>query len=339
MSLVKRLSPDKLNERVEEEKDTKMRMRCRSLFMLLLTLNLIALLSVPSINPAKGIQDFTVNHILHEDQSYVWVMGEVINNRNKPAKNVSVAITFLFPSPATSTKNYSTAAWLGVILPGRRSPFAVHIDKQEVQGYAVCMVEIQHYEDSEPKPFGLSITNDYLILDPNSSICSGTITFNGTVGTKHLIAMGCVYDDKGLFSVGSTPIDFNSNLTYGASADFAFRTLFANASSNITSFIITAESIRQLNDPGYAVYAEKTGLTAPSNESNPTFDYLLLFPVSAIIAVVIITIVIFRKQKAGHFRKTRLHKRSDKAVRPQKSKDISMPSFSMHVLHPLAHAQ
>ena len=306
--------------------------------MLLLILNLIALLSVPSINFVKGIQDFTVNHILHEDESYVWVMGEVINNRETPARNVSVAITFLFPSPSTLTKNYSTTAWLGVVLPGRRSPFTINIDKQEVQGYAECTVEIQHYEDSEPKPFGLSISNDYLILDPNSTVCSGTVTFNGTVGTKHLVVMGCVYNDKGLFDVGSQPLDFQSNLLDGDTADFAFRTLFANTSSNITSFIVTAESISQPNHPGYAVYEERTGLVVPSDEPSQTIDYRLglLLAVSAIIAVVILTIIAVRKQKAGHVKKRGSTKHSDRAVRPQKSKDISMLSLSMHVLHPLA---
>lgn len=309
---------DKINKRVEEEKDTKM--RCRSLFMLLLIVDLIALFSVSSMNSVKGVQDFTVNHILHEDESYVWVMGEVINNRDKPARNVSVAITFLFSNLPTTTKNYSTIALLDVIMPGRRSPFAVHIDKQEVQGYSECMVEIQHYEDSEPKPFGLSIMDIYLILDSNSCVCSGTIAFNGTgVGPKHLAAMACVYNDKGLFDVGTETIDLNSNMSYGDTADFGFRALFTNKSSNITSFTVTTESISHLNDPGYAAYAEVTSLKA-SNEPSQTIDYRLLLPVSAIIAVVIITIISVRKQKAGHVKKRGSTKR-------------------MHVLHPLARAQ
>jgi hypothetical protein len=324
LSPVKRLSSDnKINKRVEEEKDTKM--KCRSLFMFLLIVDLIALFSVSSMNSVKGIQDFTVNHRLHEDESYVWVMGEVINNRDKPAKNVSVAITFLVPSLPTHIKNYYTTAWLGVILPGRRSPFAIHIDKQEVQGYAGCMVEIQHYENSEPKPFGLSLTNDYLYLDSNSSVCSGTVMFNGTVGTKHLIVMACVYDDKGLFDVGSQPIDFSGNLSYGDTTDFGFRALFTNTSSNITSFIVTAESPSLLKHPGYAAYAEKIGLVSPSNEPSQTIDYRVLLPVSAIIAVVIITIIAVRKQKTARVKKRVSTKRESKSLGPKRqAKFLSM---------------
>ena len=239
-----------------------MKTGCLSLLTTLLIFNLGNSLFLLSTTPVKTTSEepFTINHRLHIYESWIFVMGEVINNQKVPVGNVSVRITLLDSNYAVM-KNFSTTVWLEVILPNRRAPFTATVEKQEVDGFASYSVEVEHYERCEAKPFGLSISSGNLGILPNCTL------FRVFVKTELLPG---AFEERILF----------------------FK--FANQSSNIKKYVLTAESVL---DTSYAIKEEVVRLIVKASSDENSYIYHIILLIAAIASVPIVTIMARRLKR------------------------------------------
>jgi len=266
---------------------------CPSLLKAILIFNLINSLFLPSIISVKATngEPFTVDHRLHIYESWIFVMGEVINNQKVPIGNVSVRITLLDSNYAVM-KKISTTVWLEVILPNRRAPFTATVEKQEVDGFASYSVEVEHYERCEAKPFGLSISSGNLGILPNCTLFRVFVKNEALEAIDYLIVIGCLYDDRGFLDAASEQIE--TELLPGAFEERILFFKFANQSSNIKKYVLTAESVL---DTSYAIKEEVVRLIVKASSDENSYIYHIILLIAAIASVPIVTIMARRLKR------------------------------------------
>jgi len=269
----------------------------------LVIFNLTILLFSPSIVFVRAtiMEDFTLNYRLYTKEEQIFIMGEVINNKNEPVREVQVRIDFLNSTQAI-IKTFNTYAWLGVILPGRRAPFLGNIDASTVEGYVECKVEITTYKISEGKPFGLLIPSASLWPLEDGCMVKGEVMNDGNETIDSFIVVACFYDDKGfLAAAASEPISLEEKMQPLEREEFVLFSEFVNESTSLKKYMLVAES------PNYIINNE-VWIIIPKL-SNQIYDYRLLIPISVLIVLIVTVIITVRKQKRGsqRIRKMRKH--------------------------------
>lgn len=282
-----------------ETKDDKVNRKCLlSLLILTLAFNLVTSLFISSVAFVKATdgEKFAVNYRLHEDGSKIWVLGEVINNLTVSVRKVVVKIVFLDSNQAI-LKEVNTTAWLSVIMPGRRAAFGQSIEKQSVDGFTEVKVEVASYEESEDKPPGIDVPNASLILLPEGVLVTGNILNTAKTGDTKIDAFmvtALFYDDKGFLTADITePEMLEKALLPGETHEFKIAARFANESSNLKKYILTAESFGETEFTGYAITHEIIALITknpPPDRTGVFYQMILILWAVALVPVVIIAV-------------------------------------------------
>lgn len=287
----------------------------------------ISCFSTIFVQASNGSEPLTLNHRVHADESMIWVMAEVINNLNVPIGNLSVKVSF-YNDNQDILRETSTTAWLSVILPNRRAPFVVGINKKDVEGFADCTVELEHYEQRQDKPLGLTINTASLIaINAQGVWIRGEVENSGLEKTNFIIVIGMFYDDKGFLAADSHILSLPEGLLPGVGEAFEVHSKFVNASSNLMKYVLTAESVGGGQSASYGIEQEYIKEFATSQDQNVGYDAIIVILVT-IASVIVVTVAASRSKRKSHRtkrsisrkspRKSRLAFRSDRILKERK---------------------
>lgn len=243
----------------------------------------------------------TVNHRVHVEEEYVWVMGEVINNLDTPIGNVSVRIK-CYDGNNTLMEEASTTAWLSVILSERRAPFVKGFEREKLEEFANCTVNVERYEICEPKPKKLSISLAVLTYaGPLGVEVEGLVKNEGVENLSSIIVIGMFYDDKGFLATESDPIFFSEPLSSGDEEAFTIFSKFVTQPSLFRKYILTAES------KNYAIDQEKSKeFPPPDDTENTGVDYSAIIIILVVMTAIIASVIAIVKDRSKkRKRKTR----------------------------------
>lgn len=232
----------------------------------------------------------TVNHRVHIEEEYIWVMGEVINSLDTPIRNVSVGIK-CYDDNNTLIEEANTTAWLSVILSERRAPFVKGFERKELKEFASCTVNVKQYEICEPKPKGLSISTAVLTyIGPEGVEIEGLVKNEGTENVTKVIVMGMFYDDKGFLATSS---DFPERMSPGDEKPFNIFSKFVTQPSPFRKYILTAES------KNYTIVQEKSKeFPPPEDTENTGVDYRVIIIILVVMTTIIASLVAIAKSRS-----------------------------------------
>lgn len=250
--------------------------------------------------------DVHVEPVTNKTHKTLLIMAEIVNNYSLPVSDVNVTITF-YNENSSVIKEIELRTPISVIFSGRRSPFKLGIDLDELKkkGYARYNITVSSFNFyPEGKKFGLEIPHATAKLYPDKTEVKGYIKNVAKEGINNFQIFACLYDENDSF-VGVTdaylfyvPENSEDVLQPGGIQEFIATTRFVNATINVTKCIITGESKE------YALLEEKI-ITSKYNE--PPLDYTVLIFLGSIIFLIIMVslVIIYRKKRKRRNRKKR----------------------------------
>jgi len=279
-----------------------------SLFVVMILLSLYFFSSLPNMlnftANALTTEGFTIHHksyidtyVNPENQTFktLLIMGEVINNKSYPVSDLNLTITF-YNASRVPIKKLELKAPINVIFPGRRSPFKVGVNLDELKGYMYYNIKVSSYKISYAgKPFGLKISHASVTLYPNKTVVKGYIENIGDKEINNFLIFACLYDEKGFVGVTDAylfyvPENSKDVLYPNSVTEFTAFTRFINSSFNIVKCIVTGESRE------YALVDEKI-ITSNANESLKITFWLTVGILIAFSTVVLVIIYTRRRKK------------------------------------------
>jgi len=285
-----------------------------------LTIQLIFILNVSLfLLPTKLVQasnstyPFEINHrlVINEvtNKSYIYIMGEMINNLDVPITNVSFKITF-YDHDQREIKTVNATCWSEDILPQRRTAFSTgYVEKQLVEGFANYIVEVEHYEECSGKPLGLAITQAQVIVSNSSVAVDGYLMNNGSETTMFIDVTAFYYGIDGFLAVSGLPMALQSEggITPKNTCEFRIPPCPYVNETNFVKCILTAESYTKGVYAGYAIEKEITiEWNKEGSQYNPNYDWVFVLFMT-ICAVIIVMFVLKRRKKKrkSHHTKTK----------------------------------
>ena len=252
----------------------------------------MCLLSLTFVKTAD-CSGITVNHRVHIEEKYIWVMGEVINNLDEPIGNVSLRIK-CYDGNNTLIEEASTTAWLSLILSERRTPFVKSFEKEKIKGFTNCTVDIAHYDICEPKPNKLSFRYAGLSYISASGIqVEGVVKNEGAENATNIIVIGMFYDDKGFLAADSDLIHIPEGLSPGNEEEFKIFSRFVTKPSLFRKYILTAES------NNYTLDQEKSKEFPPSDNTEDTgVGYRAIIIILAVITIITASVIAIVKGRS-----------------------------------------
>ena len=272
--------------------------------LLLLALLISFLLNFVVLKGASQ-DDIVVNHeeYVNPRLGSIFVVGEVINNRDSAIRDVKLTVTF-FNSMSEIIKKYNSTVFLEVIPPGRRSAFKLSVPIEEVEGYKYCEVEVSSYITSDSKPPGFYITSARAILYENRTEIIGSIRSTVPDTLRYLNIFALLYTEDGFIGVTDSDLTIVKLDPYETTG-FKCITWLINATTDVKKVIVTGESL------DYGIKEEKVITSSKSNNSN--FYIMVVFIAIVITLIAVATALVFTKRR----RKKKVYKRY-KHIKPYK---------------------
>jgi hypothetical protein len=251
-------------------------MRCKTVLITSLLLVAISLLSVPVQQvQASGEVIIVSDSSFYNSLDTLRVVGEVENTGDTATEFIKVTATFYDSSNQVIATKTGYAS-LDVLLPGRKSPFAVLLFEEDnsldVHSYTLT-VSWSDYEGD--KPLGLEIVSYSDYVDALDFLhVTGEIKNQGSSNANSVIAITTFYDASGTV-VGKEWNDVDpSDLSPNQTGTFDIELIYPEQAAKVASYTVTAES------EDYALIPE----------------FPTLIPMLAAVAVGILTVGIYKKK-------------------------------------------